>query len=132
MPKKSLNILFADDEDEIASIVASILKRAGHTVDVVGDGQAALLKLKEAPGHYHLLITDSNMPELSGIELIARLTETGFKGKVILLTGYLTEEMEGTYVSLLIDKVIQKPFPLAEFSRQVDELGAACDLPGRA
>jgi len=130
MPKKSLNILFADDENEIASIVASVLKRSGHKVDVVGDGQAALLKLKESPGHYNLLITDSNMPELSGIELIAQLPQTGFNGKIILLTGYLTEDMQSTYESLPIDRIIQKPFPLAELGKHVDELGAMCDLPG--
>jgi CheY-like chemotaxis protein len=125
---KALNILFADDEQEIAAIVASVLQRAGHSLDVVHDGEAALLKLKEKPGHYHLLITDGNMPGISGIQLIEKLPQYDFHGKTILLSGYLTEELEETYESLHIDRIIQKPFGFTDLKKAVDELGAGIVL----
>jgi CheY-like chemotaxis protein len=121
-PNKSLNILFADDENEIALIVSGFLARAGHVVDVVGDGKAALAKLKEQPAHYNLLITDSNMPEMSGIDLIRQLPEIGYSGKIILLSGYLTEELQEDYTSLPINRIIQKPFALADLGKIIGEM----------
>ena len=125
---KALNILFADDEQEIAMIVSSVLSRAGHSLDVVYDGNEAIAKLKEKPGHYHLLITDGNMPGLSGIELIEQLPQFDFHGKTILLSGYLTEELQETYEALHIDRIIQKPFGFTDLKKAVDELGAGIVL----
>jgi len=119
---RKLKILLADDENEIATIVGALLGRAGHTIDVVNDGTTAILKLKESPGRYDLLITDGNMPEVSGIELIGQLPQLDFHGKVVLLSGYLTEDLEETYASLPIDRIIQKPFPLADLTRAVKEI----------
>lgn len=119
---RQLNILLADDENEIATIVGALLRRAGHTIDVVNDGTAAVLKLKETPGRYDLLITDGNMPELSGIQLIEQLPQLDFHGKVVLLSGYLTEDLQETYEGLPIDKIIQKPFPLADLTKVVKEI----------
>jgi CheY-like chemotaxis protein len=124
MPSKNLHILLADDEAEIASLVASVLERSGHSVDVAADGQAALDLLKGSPGLHDLVITDSNMPGVSGIQLIEYLRETLFRGKIILLSGYVTEESPDEYQALNIDRIIQKPFAFAELMGAVTELSA--------
>jgi DNA-binding response OmpR family regulator len=124
MPAPNLHILLADDEAEIASLISSVLKRSGHKVDVAEDGRAALELLKEKPGMHDLVITDSNMPYLSGIELIEHLRETRFPGKIILLSGDITSELQDVYQSLNIDRIIQKPFAFTELTGAVKELGA--------
>lgn len=122
MPIKKLNILLADDEPEIATVIASVLKRGGHAIDIVNDGREAYTRLQENGAHYHLLITDSNMPEMSGIQLIQELPQTSFRGKIMLLSGYLTAELQDVYKDLPIDKIVQKPFVFAALSKAVAEL----------
>ena len=120
MSPKKIHILLADDENEIATIVSSILKRAGHTVDLAADGSEALDLLKENPARYDLIITDSNMPVVSGIELIEHLRKTEYPGKIILLSGYATE-LEDQYRYLRIDRIMQKPFTFADLINVVKE-----------
>jgi len=122
MPPTKLHILLADDETEISTLVSSVLQRAGHSVDVVADGQAAMDLLKENPGRYDLVVTDSNMPVVSGIELIEHLREIRFPGKIILLSGYATSELQEEYQSLNIDRIIEKPFSFSALVSAVKEL----------
>ncbi|HWB61855.1 MAG TPA: response regulator [Chthoniobacteraceae bacterium] len=124
MPSKNLNILLADDEDEIASLVSSVLIRAGHSVDLASDGQAALDLLKDNPARYDLIITDSNMPAVSGLELIEYLRKTGYPGKIILLSGYAAD-LEKEYKILNIDRIMQKPFAFADLIGAVKEATSA-------
>ena len=125
MPAPKLHILLADDEVEIATLVSSVLRRSGHTVDITSDGQAAVNMMTEKPGAHDLIITDSNMPNLSGIELIEHLRKTHFPGKIILFSGHITPESKDVYQALNIDRIIQKPFAFAELIGAVKELGEA-------
>jgi CheY-like chemotaxis protein len=122
MSPKKLNILLADDESEIALLVSTVLRQSGHTVEVSEDGQAALSKLKEKPDCYDLVITDSNMPLVSGIQVIEYLRSTDFKGKIMLLSGNVTEELQDVYTSLRIDRIVEKPFVLGDLRKTVEEL----------
>lgn len=122
MPAKKLHILLVDDEIEIASLIASVLERSGNTVDVAGDGIAALELLKDNPGRYDLVITDSNMPVVSGIQLIEHLRETCFPGKIILLSGNAISELREMYAALKIDRIIEKPFTFTVLNNAVKEL----------
>lgn len=124
MTAQKIHILLADDEAEISSLVSSVLKRSGHDVDVATDGDDALRLLKENPGRYQLVITDSNMPGTSGVELVSYLRSTDFTGKIMLLSGYVTSELQDVYQSLNIDRIIEKPFSFAAFNTAIKELTA--------
>ena len=71
---KKLKILVVDDFSTMRRIVKTLLKNIGFTnIDEVDDGNTALPKLKN--GKYDLLITDWNMPEMSGLELLNHVRE---------------------------------------------------------
>jgi DNA-binding response OmpR family regulator len=127
MAPAKLHILLVDDEAEIATLVASVLQRSGHAVDVAADGEAALAFLNEKPGQYQLVITDSNMPGVSGIQLVEHLRKTNFTGKVILLSGYVTSELQDVYQSLNIDRIIEKPFSFVALNAAVKEVMAGME-----
>ncbi len=71
LKESSMNILFADDDDSVRHAVARYLG-GDHTLDIVTDGQQALDKLM-AGGTYDLLLTDNQMPRLSGLELLRKI-----------------------------------------------------------
>lgn len=118
----SLNILAVDDEKSITASIRFVLKRQGHTVDAVSDGADALARLAELPGHYDILITDHAMCKVSGLELLTLLPVNTFKGKIVVLSGYLTLELEAKYRSLGAHRIIRKPFELDELRQAVEEL----------
>jgi len=117
-----LNILVVDDEKAVTSSVRVVLKALGHVVDVLHDGDEALEMLLESPDQYQILITDHHMCRLSGLQLLQGLQGGAFKGKVAVLSGYLTADLESQYRSLGADKILRKPFELDELRNAVEEL----------
>ena len=69
MADKNLKILVVDDFSTMRRIVRNLLKELGYTnVDEAEDGVAALQKLKG--NNFQFVITDWNMPNMTGIELL--------------------------------------------------------------
>lgn len=78
-------ILVADDDAEIRLLNAVLLTSAGYEVDTAQDGHAAWEAI--LAGSYNLLITDLNMPRLTGIELLNKLQAADKTLPAILLSG---------------------------------------------
>jgi two-component system, chemotaxis family, chemotaxis protein CheY len=69
MADKNLKILVVDDFSTMRRIVRNLLKELGYTnVDEAEDGVAALQKLKGS--NFQFVVTDWNMPNMTGIELL--------------------------------------------------------------
>lgn len=89
-PAASARILLVDDEETIRRICADTLRRSGYCVDTAGDGETGWEMLNaagEGTGHYDLLITDNNMPRLSGSDLIKRMRRAHMGLPVIMASG---------------------------------------------
>src|SRR5438552_15605101 len=92
MNSPPLNILLAEDEHSVAFAISFALKCDGHKIEIVNDGEAALANLIVEPRAFDLLITDNNMPRMTGVELVRRLRETAFRGKALVLSAQLSVE----------------------------------------
>ena len=66
-------ILVVDDEKVIREILADFLSMEGYVVHAVEDGVEAMKELKKRS--YNLVISDLKMPNMGGLELIAKITE---------------------------------------------------------
>lgn len=64
-------ILIADDSAAIRQSVSFILEQEGYTVVQAEDGAEALSRLKQDT--FSMVVTDVNMPEMDGIELVRRM-----------------------------------------------------------
>ena len=120
--EKGVKILVADDENAVRASVAFVLKQAGHTVQTVSNGENALTKLSKSPGEYKILMTDHYMEKMTGLELLQRLRKIGFRGRIVVLSGYLNHDLEATYLALGADRIIRKPFDLVELRRTIEDL----------
>lgn len=79
-----MRILLVEDEPSISSLVAKVLERAGHQVDVFASPHAALEADRNGTG---LAIVDYSLPGMDGLALAARLRESQPGLPVILCTG---------------------------------------------
>ncbi|MCB1174572.1 MAG: response regulator [Leptospiraceae bacterium] len=106
-----MNIVIVDDSDFIRRIVRSTLEKENHTVEEAGDGEAALALL-ESIATPDLLISDINMPGISGLQLVARLRQNPAFATlpVIMLTTESREGVEEESQNLNIFEWIVKPF----------------------
>src|ERR1041384_7873572 len=68
-------ILFADDNGQVQRFVAALLHRLHYKVIVASDGKDALQKAREFEGIIHLLLSDVEMPGMTGIELAIQLNQ---------------------------------------------------------
>jgi two-component system alkaline phosphatase synthesis response regulator PhoP len=121
----AFTILVADDEPYITSVVAKKLRNAGFEVLVASDGQEAFdLAVAQRPD---LLITDLQMPVMSGLELCARLAvELTEPIPAFLLTAKGFELDPEDVKRLPIRRVMTKPFSPRDLLAKVQEtLGAA-------
>jgi len=102
------HILLVDDEEAIISHLAPFLERAGFSVSVAADGEAALRCLETI--NPDLIILDVLMPRLDGREMLRRLRQAGDWTPVILLTQIGTPTERAMALEEGADDYLSKPF----------------------
>jgi signal transduction histidine kinase/ActR/RegA family two-component response regulator len=112
-------ILFVDDEPEITFMGKKMLENLGYKVSIKSDSISALEEFKKEPGKYSLLVTDQNMPNITGIELASRMKAISPLLKVIIITGYADNISEEVLSQHEISEVILKPMILDDFSKVI-------------
>lgn len=81
-------ILVVDDDPIIMKLVSDILSKSSYNVLTAVNGQAALKKSKSHKGVIDLLLSDFQMPGLSGVELATQMIHARPKLKVLLMSGF--------------------------------------------
>ena len=120
--KRKLHILVVDDEAVISESIASVLAAPHRKIVVAKDGQEALtLATKE---EFDVVLTDHRMPRAGGLELVRKLRQRDYAGKIVVLSGYLSEEHIGTYEDLEVDQIVGKPLDSAGLKQLVAKLEA--------
>jgi len=79
-------ILVVDDEEIIRDSISFILKKEGFTVVVAENGKVAYQKLLEEP--FDIIISDLEMPEMKGIELLEKSIQLNPQAAFIIVTAY--------------------------------------------
>ena len=88
------------------------LSDVGHDVECVFDAQVAWERVSANPWAFDVLITEHQMPRLSGLGLVQKLRETAFAGRIVVESGNLTPELEESFRGLRVDRIVRKtPLP---------------------
>jgi DNA-binding response OmpR family regulator len=117
-------ILYVDDEEAIRDLCGDILLRAGYSVDVAGDGQAGWEALQRKK--YDLLITDHDMPQVTGLELAVRARDAGLALPIVIASGRASFA-DDAYAWLRLSSALRKPFTPEALLRTVDAV--LCAVP---
>ncbi len=121
---RALRILCADDDDMIRDIVQIALTRDGHQVTAVDDGHRAHEIVAEAPSDYDLVITDHQMPVMTGLELVACLRALPYHGGILVMSGSIDRALAAEYRALGVDALLDKPVRLQVLLAAVRSIAA--------
>lgn len=121
-PQKSLphRILVVDDDGDMRQFNVEVLIQSGYHVEAAKDGAMAWTLLQEA--NYDLLVTDNDMPKVSGIELLKTLHAARRALPVIMATGALPQDEFARHPWIQPAAVIIKPYTVEKFLGTVKEV----------
>lgn len=110
-PATPLDVLFVDDDADIASVMTRFLDRFGYTVAHAQDGHAALRILQRRP--VAVVVTDILMPKVDGYELIMKLKQVPQRPRIVAMSGNPSKvgiDFLKSAHQLGADRVLVKPF----------------------
>lgn len=111
LPSGPVDVLFVDDDAEIALVMTRFLTRFGYSVECASDGHAALRVLQRRA--VSVVVTDILMPEVDGYELIMRLKQSPHRPRIIATSGNPSKiglDFLKSAQQLGADRVLAKPF----------------------
>ena len=112
---RQIEVLVMDDEPGVRSLLADALATDGYLL-YLADGTNATEALTAR--HYDLIISDLKMPVVNGLEALALAKEKSPEAKLIVITGYPSEESLQSCREMGVARYVVKPFSLTEI-RQV-------------
>lgn len=119
-------ILIVDDETKLANLIGMFLKGLGYDPEVVNSGAEAIEKIRNR--NFDLVISDLQIPDLNGIEILTELKKTSPNTLFIMITAYGTAEKAFEASKLGADLFIKKPFDLTELQIAVEKLEESREL----
>ena len=117
-------ILLVDDDDQIRMLLYIQLEKFGYRVLSMSNGRDALLACRQYTNSIALLLTDVQMPYMSGVELAAQAALCRPEMSVLLSSGSCLSPDEQALADCYGWTFMAKPFHFAEFQRTVGTLMA--------
>jgi two-component system sensor histidine kinase/response regulator len=105
-------LLLAEDNEINQQIAVELLEGAGATVVVANDGREAMQKFRaEPPGTFDIVLTDLQMPEMDGYEVVRQIRADGARGRVpvIAMTAHAMAEERERCIAAGMNDHITKP-----------------------
>jgi len=109
-------ILFVDDEEMVVGLAQEFLKMLDYTVTAFTDSAEALDVFSSEPSRFDLVITDQNMPKLTGLNLARNLLKVRSNIPIILCTGDSGSTSSEMAKESGIREFLKKPFTIEELA----------------
>jgi len=114
-------ILLVDDEEGLLDSTQQLLTNIGYQVEAFSDPKEALKAFRHQPKDFDLLVTDENMPKISGVQLVKAIRKLAPCFPAIICTGYSEVLNQVDVDHLELSAVVRKPFTLEEISKIIGE-----------
>ena len=116
------HVLYVDDEPNLVDLVARTLKRLGYRVSGYEQPARALAAFRASPQSFDVVVTDLNMPGMSGFEFAAALFAIRPDIPVVITSGYVTAEGQERALNMGIRDLIRKPDTIEQLGSALDQI----------
>lgn len=125
-----LTAMILDDEPIVGRRLKPALEKLGIEVEVFEDSLAACDRLDGKA--FDIIVSDVKMKGMDGMQLLERVRASGARTKVILITGYPSEELMREALAKGAFELLAKPFKTANLRAVIDRAARALGHPGLA
>ncbi len=115
--RKNMKILVAEDDPLVLNVVVGMLKALGYNPIPTQDGIEARDKWNEIKGEVSLVLADLVMPRMGGLQLAEELLEADSDVKIVVMTGYLREELDIDPDEFGLSGWLEKPMTAARLEQ---------------
>ncbi len=119
------HILIAEDQQSARFVLTFQLKKAGFKVTAVENGALAFKVIKDnlsTDNQIDLLVTDIEMPEMSGLDLYKSISEQNIDIPVIVMTAYGSKNVVVELMRMGCSEYLDKPFPPEELVDRIIQI----------
>ena len=117
-----MRLALVDDDASTRYLMEHGLSRLGHEVTAFDDPQVALRAVRDAPERFDAVITDHGLPGLTGLELARELRRVRGGMRVILVSGYVTDELQAAAAQAGVGDVLLKRLSAKELCEVIHRL----------
>jgi CheY-like chemotaxis protein len=117
--RADIKILVAEDDPLVLNVVVGMLKALGYVAIPTTDGVEAREKYKEVRNNVSLVIADLVMPRLGGLQLAEELLIMNPEVKIIVMTGYIREELDINPEEFGLAGWLEKPMNAARLEQVI-------------
>ncbi len=117
-----LHLLYIDDDDSLVLLVKRLLERQGYRVSGYADQRAALAALRADPAGFDLVLTDYNMPGLSGLEVAGEVRALRADLPVAITSGFIDETLRAGAADAGVFELIPKAASVQAFCEAIKRL----------
>ncbi len=123
LPPRDITILVVDDMSTMRRVIKSILNQLGYSnIEEAENGKDALSKLSS--GHYDFILTDWNMPEMDGLELVKTIRQdSNLKDlPILMVTAEAKKENVLEALKAGVSNYIVKPFTAEILKEKIEKI----------
>ena len=104
------HVLYIDDDELLLLVIERLLHRAGYRVTATQDVAQALDMLSHSPTRYDLVLTDFNMPGMSGLQVAEAIRQARPEIPVVIISGDISDNLNDAATRLGVSALIQKQY----------------------
>ena len=108
-------------------MVQSLLTRLGYRPTCMMNARSAMALVDRDPTAFDLVVTDFNMPDMSGLDVASRLARIRPDLPVVISSGFITEDLRAAASSLGVRAVVQKEHTIEELGAVIHSILCATD-----
>jgi PAS domain S-box-containing protein len=112
-------VLLVEDEKPVRTLATRLLERAGYNVLAACHGREAIQLAQHHDGKIHIILTDVVMPEMGGAELVEHLHAVNPDMRMLFMSGYSNEAVQGINGLFANICFLEKPFSYKELIHKV-------------
>jgi two-component system, cell cycle sensor histidine kinase and response regulator CckA len=127
-PRERVPILYLDDDEALVYLVERLMKKHGFDIDGFTNQQLALNAVSVNPLHYALIVTDYNMPGMSGLDFTRAVKAIRPDVPVVIVSGFIDEVLQAEASSAGVTRLLFKT-EVEKFCRMFSEIATAVTQP---
>ena len=115
-------VLYVDDDESLVLLVQRVLKQLGYRASGYLSGPDAVEAVRAAPQEFDLVVSDYNMPGMSGLDVAKAVRSIRSDLPVVIFSGYVTDELRADALQAGVREVISKAITVDEMCQTIFQL----------